>query len=100
TKPVEEVTIAVDPQEVALLHEALAIHETLICVARSGRPEDAHVKTVVTGSPPPPPLHVMETIRGSKREILVFSTPGKGPDATIKAETLPDASPGDPTYKK
>jgi hypothetical protein len=67
SKPVQEVTIAVDPQEVAPLHEALATHATLICVARSGRPEDAADMTITPGSQPPPPVHALEAIQGSKR---------------------------------
>ncbi len=78
-KPVEEVKIAIDPKEVAPLHEALAIQASLVCVARSGRPEESKAKTATPGSAPPPAIHAMEIMQGKKRQTLVFPTPGKGP---------------------
>jgi len=40
TRPVQEAVIAVDPDEVAPLTEALAVDATLTTVPRSGRPDD------------------------------------------------------------
>lgn len=40
TKPVQEVVIAVDPQEVAPLTEAMAVKASINCVPRSGHPDD------------------------------------------------------------
>ena len=40
TRPVQEAVIAVDPDEVAPLTEALAVNATLTTVPRSGRPDD------------------------------------------------------------
>ena len=40
TRPVQEVVIAVDPDEVAPLTEAMAVDATLTTVPRSGRPDD------------------------------------------------------------
>jgi Flp pilus assembly protein CpaB len=89
SKPVQEVTIALDPEEVAPLHEALAIQATLMCVARSGRPDDAAAKTVTPGSPPPAPMHAMEIISNGKRQTLVFPIPGKGPIEPPSLEPTP-----------
>ena len=39
-RPVQEIVIAVDPEEVALLTEALAVGANISCVPRSGHPDD------------------------------------------------------------
>jgi Flp pilus assembly protein CpaB len=39
-KPVQEIFIAIDPQEVARLTEAMAVEAEIACVPRSGRPGD------------------------------------------------------------
>lgn len=39
-RPVQEAVIAIDPEEVALLTEAMAVNATLTGVPRSGRPDD------------------------------------------------------------
>ncbi|MCI0682418.1 MAG: hypothetical protein L0Y71_09955 [Gemmataceae bacterium] len=99
TKVVQEATIAVDPDEVAPLHEALAIQATLMCVARSGRTEEESMKTLTPGSPPPPPLHAMEVISGAKRQTLVFPVAGKGPQE-LAPEPMPPAAPAPPDESK
>ena len=40
TRPVQEVVIAMEPHEVALLTEAMAVDATLTTIPRSGRPDD------------------------------------------------------------
>ena len=40
TRPVQETVIAIDPDEVALLTEAMAVNAKLMTVPRSGRPDD------------------------------------------------------------
>jgi Flp pilus assembly protein CpaB len=99
TKVVQEATIAVDPDEVAPLHEALAIQATLMCVARSGRTEEESMKTLTPGSPPPPPMHAMEVISGAKRQTLVFPVVGKGPQE-LAPEPMPPAAPSVPDESK
>lgn len=98
SKPVQEVTIAVEPEEVAPLHEALAIQATLICVGRSGQKDEAKTKSVTPGSPPGPKIHTMEVIMGNKRQIYSFPTPGTGPlDATtVESGTLSPSGETDP----
>ena len=45
TVPVEEIVIAVAPEEVAPLAEALDLNYEITCVVRSGRPQDAAVSS-------------------------------------------------------
>lgn len=40
TKPVQDMVVAVDPEEVAKLAEAMAVGAQISCVLRSGRPDD------------------------------------------------------------
>ena len=40
TKPVQEIVIAIAPEEVAHLTEALAVGASVECVPRSGSPDD------------------------------------------------------------
>ena len=101
TKPVQEVVIAVEPEEVAHLTEALAVNAEISCVPRSGNPDDpqdsvtpglrpwspysgspaafgsptsASPSTVpgATGPLSPGPLTTIETISGSKREMVAI----------------------------
>jgi Flp pilus assembly protein CpaB len=74
-KPVEEVVIAVEPEEVSELTAAISQEAAITCVARSGHPEDAKVSRETPGSTPPPPPTAIETVWGSKRETLYFPKP-------------------------
>lgn len=86
TKPVQEVVIAVAPEEVAPLMEALAVSAKLNCVPRSGRPGDA-MDSVTPDLVPRSPFfgpvsnrdgaeedssrfRFVETVRGSFRELI------------------------------
>lgn len=100
TKPVQEIVIALEPAEVAHLTEAIAVGATISCVPRSGSPEDPpesvtpelHPWSPYSGTPAPSragdpspagaaspigpgPLTTIETISGSKREMI--ATPMK-----------------------
>jgi Flp pilus assembly protein CpaB len=89
-KPVQEIVIAVDPNEVARLTEAMAVDAKIECVPRSGRPDDpVHSVTpdlrpispfggpgvasfggaTATGAGSLAPFAAVETISGSKREL-------------------------------
>jgi Flp pilus assembly protein CpaB len=97
TKPVQEVVIAVLPEEVSRLTEAMAVGEDISCVPRSGRPEDPHesitpdsmpvspfggrapsLQSKVSESSPPSGglsnfgdgFTTIETINGSKRDMV------------------------------
>jgi hypothetical protein len=75
TKPVQEVVIAVDPEEVPGITEALAIDAAITAVARSGRPEAPRQEKGIL-LPAKPGVTVVETIRGTKRTTLVFPADG------------------------
>jgi len=66
--PEHEIVIAVDPEEVAPLTEALALKADLLCIARSGRPDDPGSASVVPGSAPLPKFAVTEVLIGSRRQ--------------------------------
>jgi hypothetical protein len=93
-RPVQEIVIAVDPEEVAPLTEAMAVDARISTVPRSGRPDDP-VDSLTPGLRPvspftgpgdgvlsaaaddpsatqeggAPPFSVVETIMGAKREL-------------------------------
>jgi Flp pilus assembly protein CpaB len=71
TKPIQEAVIALDPEEIAPLTEALAIDASITCVARSGLPDDPGPASV-TPSGPSPSDHIMavERIVGGHREVV------------------------------
>jgi Flp pilus assembly protein CpaB len=96
-RPVQEIVIAVDPDEVARLTEAIAVEARLSCVPRSGRPDDpvdsatpdlqpvspftgpgSQGNAASNRSRQPgadPPFKVVETIMGSKRELTAVPRP-------------------------
>lgn len=78
-KPVHEITVAIDPVEVAPLTEALALNAQLLGVARSGRPEDTGDTSVTPGPAPAPRFRQVETVVGPRRQILAFPKSGEGP---------------------
>ncbi|HZV00324.1 MAG TPA: hypothetical protein VFF73_26635 [Planctomycetota bacterium] len=71
-KPVQEVVVAVDPDEVGPLMEALAVGADLTCVARSNRSTDDHKSKLVPHEPSNPltggggfePLSIIKTVKG------------------------------------
>ena len=70
--PVQEVVIAVEPEEVAPLNEAFALEMNVMAVARSGHPDDPGAKSVTPGSKTPDATTVTEFIVGGRRETIVF----------------------------
>jgi len=87
TKTAHEVTVAVDPDEVGPLAEALAVHATLTCVARSGHASDQPEKEV-TGKMPEETVTTIEMIVDGKRQVVHFA--GGRP---VPPTPLPDAAP-------
>jgi len=71
-KPVQEIVIAVAPQEVAPLTEALGIGAEILAVYRSGQPGEVQVSVDTPGSPPPLKLYAIEVIIGHKRDVVLF----------------------------
>jgi hypothetical protein len=72
--PVQEIQIAVEPEEVAPITEALATDVKITCVARSGRPDDPGAASVTPGSDPLSDFHVIDAIIGNKREAVALPT--------------------------
>ncbi|MBI4887198.1 MAG: hypothetical protein HY824_08900 [Acidobacteria bacterium] len=95
TRPVQEAVIAIDPDEVALLTEAMAVEARLTSIPRSGRPDDPVNSTTpdlrpfspfVTGSgatdgdsrfsdDAQDQFKVVETIMGQKRSLTAVPRP-------------------------
>jgi Flp pilus assembly protein CpaB len=90
TRPVQEAVIAINPEEVALLTEAMAVDARITAVPRSGRPDDPvdsrtpdlrpvspfESASGVTAAPSDPSreqdpsrFKMVETINGQKREL-------------------------------
>lgn len=81
SKPVQEVVIAVDPDEGVRLTEALAVNAQILCFPRSGRPgEDASqtlpslTPRVPVASPKTGGVAMIETINGTKRDKIATPT--------------------------
>jgi hypothetical protein len=91
TKSVEEVAIAVDPEEIAGLTAALSSGGSITCVARSGHPDEPKTPSVTPGSTPQPPPIAIETVVGGKSSTLYFPNP-TGAEATEPALAGKDRS--------
>ena len=88
SKPVQEVFVAVHPEEVAQLTAAMAVDADLAVVPRSGRPDDPkdsktpelHPRNPFTGGTGsedgPSALKFVETIGGTNRELVPVPTSG------------------------
>ncbi|HTU27134.1 MAG TPA: hypothetical protein VMF30_17135 [Pirellulales bacterium] len=74
--PVQEIVIAVAPGEVAPISEAIATKVEITCVARSGLPDDPGAVSQTPGANPLDEMKVIDSIRGIKRDALVFSNTG------------------------
>jgi len=95
SKPVQEITIAVDPDEVGPLAESLALHATLTCVARSGQPSDLPDTDVTVGqSAPDVRVTYIETIVDGKVAMKQFVEPVL-PFVPAKPEPAPAPRPVD-----
>jgi hypothetical protein len=92
TRPVQEMVIAIDPDEVAPLTESMAVGAQLTCLPRSGLPDDPkgsvtpgsipdlHLPGSVVGGGQVPPLAVLDRIQGDKRDLqAVPASPDDAP---------------------
>ncbi len=98
TRPVQEVVIAIEPEEVARLTEAMAVEAKISMVPRSGRPDDpvssrtpdlrpvspftgpgsapvSNDSDLASDQDQPPPFSVVETIMGRKRALTAVPRP-------------------------
>ncbi|MGB2612416.1 MAG: RcpC/CpaB family pilus assembly protein [Isosphaeraceae bacterium] len=82
TKPIQEAILAVDPEEIAPLTEAIAIEASITCVARSGLPDDPGEASITPhGVDPSEHVAVIERVVGAHREVFfVAGTPTKDED--------------------
>lgn len=101
TKPIQEAIIAVDPEEIAPLTEAIAIEASITCVARSGLPDDPGEASITPhGVDPSEHVAVIERIVGAHREVFfVARTPTKDED-TKKLVTVPTCGKSIPAKTK
>jgi len=83
-KPVEDVTVAIDPTEVSGLSEAIALKAEVTCVARSGRPDESKDDRLPT--PEEPKVWRVEAIHGNKREWHEFPIPPKPADKSAASK--------------
>jgi Flp pilus assembly protein CpaB len=91
----EEMLVAVSPDEVPRVAEALALGLGLTTVVRSGNPQDASQKTLTPDENPLAQVKAIESIIGNKRETLVFQTAAAADPAkpeTIIGSTAPRAA--------
>lgn len=90
TVPVQEVVIAVNPDEVAKVGEAQGMHLDIDVVVRSGRPDDPDKSVPTPGADPlsDAPVQIVETITGSKRDTQVFTAPSVRVLAPVKAPAV------------
>lgn len=89
-KGVEEVVLAVEPEELAPLSETLAEGTEVVCVARSGRPDDLGAADVTPGSRHDQ-TRIVELMVGFERDVFVAEV---RPDAPFPARPrAPAAEP-------
>jgi hypothetical protein len=99
TKTIQEVVIALDPNEIPKLTEALALNEEVTAVARSGRPDDSGVSSI-TPEMPPPRVTVVETLVGNKRHLISFPEDGGAPTITEPSQPSPKPEEKAPPAEK
>ncbi len=94
-KPVEEVVIALEPEEIPGLTSAISQNATITVVARSGHPDDAKIDSFTPDSNTPPPPTIIETVVGDKRQTVVFpqSMPEEKPAARPQRPAQPPTIP-------
>lgn len=96
-KPVEEITIAVDPTEVVAVSQALIRQAPIIAVTRSGRPDNIETDIYVpTPRPTPTPIPVanstvaeVQKAKAAEEKITVIDTVmGKRAEQVVFRETI------------
>ena len=93
SKPLQEVVIAVHPEEVPMLTEAMAVDADLTVVPRSGRPDDPkdsltpelHPRSPFSAGgnskDGPPAMTFVESIGGTNRELVPVPTTGENKES-------------------
>jgi hypothetical protein len=107
TVPVQEVTIAVEPEEVAPLAEALDLKYEITCVARSGRAEPPHLPSAPAEPKKPGAQSVAKLVPGGPDVARATTVSAKAPPpandapaSTAKAPPKKDLTPGFDPYQQ
>jgi len=79
TRPVQEVVIAVSPDEVMPLSEALATEMEVTAVLRSGHPDDPGEVRIAPGSGTQDELKSTEVIIGGERKLYLYESKREQP---------------------
>ena len=115
--PVQEIVLAVDPEEVAPLAEAMDLKYEITCVARSGRPaplpppagraktvnrtksetpaKDRVAMDITPGLDPMAQMRYMEVMIGTQRQFMLFTGPGNSPVVAAQDDGSAKASSGE-----
>jgi hypothetical protein len=72
---VQEIVIAVEPEEVPMISQALNGATELRAIHRTGHPAETADQSVTPGTQLPPPDIEIEILRGGKRETVSFPRP-------------------------
>jgi len=67
--PIDEITLAIDPEELIPLTNALTNKANVVCVARSGHPDDPGEKSVTPDFNPLKNMRLLEEMRGFERKV-------------------------------
>jgi hypothetical protein len=79
-KQVQEITVAINPEEVTALTETLSVQTTLTCVARSGHASSEPEKDV-PGKQAELRVTTIETIVNGKKQTMTFTEPVPPPSS-------------------
>jgi len=92
---VEEMVIAVDPEEVAALTEALHSGARIDCVPLSGRPEGVAAEPAASGARTKRTLSMVETIVGGERRVVAVRSGRRDADSlpSVSAAGSPSEPP-------
>lgn len=112
TRSVQEIVVAVAPDEVAPLAEAMDLEYELTCVARSGRPaaspatsaaptdaaaSKADAADVTPGLNPMGDVRFLEVMVGAQRQFVLFNGPDNSPVVAMQSDNSFKAnSPDEP----
>lgn len=91
TVPMQEVVIAVTPEEVAPLYSAAAVESQLTCVARSGQPDEAPAEVEATAGAAPKPAPVTPGKVASKPESESAASKPPKPAASTSPKKVTQA---------
>ena len=87
-----EMAIAVAPEEITPLTEALTAKKSIFCVARSGLPDEKFDRTTIPAADPLKKVSVIEVMHGKKSALEAFAASDGSPLARVPLDKpLPPA---------